>query len=100
MIRLRYKLAGDLYIPQFYSEQNTWEDFKVKHITPSLKNLCYHLGCISLPRTYDGGQWFYEPKQSEQVRDMSLIFSKEMLVCAFLGAAKIVFDYQPKEFEV
>ena len=95
-MKLRYRIdINGYYIPQ-YEREDKWFDFKVKHLTKKLKNLCNYLGFEGKWET----RYHYFPKKDEKLEDTSLIFPEEMYVMAFLGAAKSVYDEKIREFDV
>jgi len=93
-------MSSDLYVPQYSNKDNEWHDFKVKQIPESLKRLCMSIGDLQFPNRWSTGQWHFNALGESKTEDMALIFNKEMYVMAFLGAAKAVFDTQPKEFTI
>lgn len=100
-MELRYNLVGIYYIPQYKLPDGEWKDFKNKNIKGThLEKLCIAIGNLQLPRRWENGSWHFTPTGDQKTRDMSLIFTTEMYVMAFLGAAKSHFDSKPRGFNL
>lgn len=99
-MNLRYRKSGTLFIPQYQLKDGTWEDFVRENVGRELLKLCVAIGNIQMPSKWDDGQWYYQKtKQDRNVKE-TIIFTKEIFVMAFLGAAKVYFDVETKEFKL
>lgn len=89
-MELRYRIENTFFVPQYkLGKEEVWRDFLRTNIGGDLLKICGSLGNIQYPRRMDAGQWYIESKKSEE---QYLIFTKEIFVLAFLGAAKAYFD--------
>ena len=97
-MKLRYRKSATFYIPQYLSEKYEWEDFTADQISGSLRKLCEKIGILSFPMSWNG-QWYFHDNGKDKGNGL-LIFSNEMYVMAFLGAAKSYFNQETKEFNI
>lgn len=101
-MKLRYRIYDKYYIPQYkIDDESEWMDFKVKNIRGSLRKLCNTIGNIqflSISKSYP--VWHWIPSEGEKEEDMVLIFETDILVSAFLGAAKCWFSEKVQEFDI
>jgi hypothetical protein len=101
-MKLRYRKSGNIYTPQYLTKEDEWKDFTADQISGDLRNLCEKIAGLSFPirsGLNTSGYWYYFENEKNTGKG-ALIFSNEMYVMAFLGAAKSYFDSQTKEFNV
>ena len=100
-LRYRVDLRG-WYVPQFkMKEEDEWQDFKRKHLgeeSCEIHRLAYDLG-VTIGRFGDK-VYHYKPIDGQKEEEMSLVFNTEIKVCAFLGAATIVYSQRVHNFNL
>ena len=88
-MKLRYILEGQ-YLPQFSNDEGkTWEYFTADNIPIGLQKIAQSLG---VSRKFDDNQWYYENTKK-------VFFMTELKAGAFLGAANVVFNSQPRNYD-
>lgn len=95
-IKYRYRKNGSQFIPQYKREVNNedWRDFVASDIKGDMKRLCQSIGDIQAPQRWDCGIWYYKDDPH------TLLFTKEVFVMAFLGAAKSFYSDETKELDI
>lgn len=99
-MKLRYRVESrGWYIPQFLNKEDKWVDFKVMNIPKNseIYDIAFRLGEYE---SWGDRTWHFRPRKEDKIEDMSLIFKTEILVCSFLGAAKLYFSERTKEFNI
>jgi len=89
------------FIPQYFTNKEVWEDFKVKHIPKKLRNFCSEIVEYDYSNNIRSNKkWWHFTSSKESDEEMSLVFADEMVVNAFLGAAKHCFEEKVTNFEL
>ena len=84
--------SGGVYVPQYQGEDGKWNDILLKHLgseNSALHRLAEKLG---KEMRWAGPQYYFQPGTGEKIDDMAVFFQNEMLVCAFLGAARFAWS--------
>lgn len=92
-MELRYVRNGKNYFPEYKNNKGEWNSFYRKHIGKegtTLHRLCEKL--TTLDTGYINGKFFNDEEK--------LVMRSELTACAFLGAAKVWFNIDEREFKL
>lgn len=99
-MKFGYRITqSGVYVPQFEDKDGKWNDILLKHL--GSENTALHRLVLRLGKEmrWAGPQYYFEPRTGEKREDMALFFQNEMLVCAFLGAAKFAWSTETRVVE-
>ena len=81
-----------VYVPQYEYKNGKWNDILLKHIGSENTALHQLVAKIGKEMRWAGTQYYFQPGTGDKREDMALFFQNEILVCAFLGAAKFLWS--------